>query len=208
MTATAVWLTRFYTQYTGTAPTNAQLTTFDASIATAYTANLRALCDAPCVLTQIESADLSSATGAVDTSAVSIAGTRATANALPAQVCMVNSYEISRRYRGGHPRGYWRQGVPADLATDQTWAAAFISAVNTGMSAFYTAIAAAGWTAAGTLTHVNVSYYNGFTVVINPITGRARNVPTLRVSPVIDTVSSVVARTSIGTQRRREAFVD
>jgi hypothetical protein len=50
---------------------------------------------------------------------------------------------------------------------------------------------------------VNVSYYNGFTVVTNPTTGRARNVPTLRGTPVVDTVTGIVARVQVGSQRRR-----
>jgi hypothetical protein len=202
-----VWLTRFYTQYTGTAPSNAQLHTYDAALASAYTADLASLVDGASTLTQIESVDLSSATSAVDTSAESIAGTRSGAE-VPAIACTVVSYEISRRYRGGHPRGYWRMGIANDLSDEGHWTSGFLSSVLSGLNAFYTAVVAAGWSGAGTLSHVNVSYYSGFTVVVNPITGRARNVPTVRVSPLIDAVTSIIPRSSIGTQRRRGNFFD
>jgi hypothetical protein len=121
---------------------------------------------------------------------------------------VVSSYTIQRRYRGGHPRGYWPFGVTTDLQNDVDWTAAFVTACNTGFSTFFTALFAAGWTGAGTLTQVNVSYYDGFTVVVSPTTGRARNVPTLRVSPVQDTILIVACKVSIGTQRRRISFVD
>jgi len=202
----AVWLTRHFIQYTGTAPTNAQLHTFDASVITAYTAQIVGLADADTVLTQVESIDLSSSTSAVDITAASVAGTRAGA-VLAASTCTVVSYEIGRRYRGGHPRGYWKLGTQSDLTNPRTWSAAFTNACNTDIAAYFTALEAAGWTGAGTLTQVNVSYFSGFHVVTNPITLRARNVPLVRVAPTIDTVTSVLTRSSIGNQRRREAFI-
>jgi hypothetical protein len=203
-----VWLTRFYTHYSGTAPSNANLATFDAAVVTAYGADIKALVVPSATLLQVESADLSSATGAVDTTAASVAGTRSTASAIPADAAAVVSYTISRRYRGGHPRGYWVMGVPNDLQTAATWTAAFQTAVNAGIAAFFTAVNAAGWSGAGTLTHVNVSYYSGFTVVTSPTTGRARNLPTLRVAPIVDTITNAHLQLSVGTQRRRIAFVD
>jgi hypothetical protein len=205
-TSSTVWLTRFFIQYTGTAPTNAQLHTFDAALISAYTSDLAALVDVDTSLRQIETIDLSSVTGAVDTSPTSVGGSR-TGDPLPEQVAVVQSYEIGRRYRGGHPRGYWRAGVIADIAAGKQWTGAFVSAFQTGVDAFFTAALAAGWSGAGTLTHVNVSYYSGFTVITNPITHRARNVPTLRVAPLIDQVTSTITRTSLGTQRRREDFI-
>lgn len=206
-TGGSVWLTRFFTHYTGTPPTNAQLLTFDAALATAFTTNLKPMCDGAVNLTQIESQDLTSATSAVDTSAVSISGTRTGGN-LPDGIAAVVSYEIGRRYRGGHPRGYWPFGTTTDIGAVGNWSAGFVTASNTAINAFYTAVNAAGWTGAGTLSHVNVSYYSGFTVITSPTTGRARNVPTLRVAPTVDAITSIITRPSYGSQRRRYAFVD
>lgn len=198
-------LTRFFTQYSGTAPTNADLATFDTALATAFGTNLKSLMDNGMLLNQVESIDLSSVTAAVDTSTVSVAGTRGSAT-LAASTALVASYRIARRYRGGHPRGYWPFGIQTDLNDRNTWKSTFTSACNTGLTAFFTAVNAAGWSGAGTLTHVNVSYYHGFTVVTNPITGRARNVPTLRGTPLVDLVTGVFAQPSTGAQRRRDAY--
>ena len=202
-----VWLTRHYIHYSGTAPTNAQLATFDASVSTAYNTSLKPLANSTVTLTQIASADLTSSTGAVDTTGASIVGTRAGSN-FPASTSLVASYTIARRYRGGHPRAYFPFGSDSDVLSETQWNPSFITTCNTNIAAYFTSLLAAGWSGAGTLTHCNVSYYNGFTVVINPITGRARNVPTLRVSPTVDTVTAVACKQSIGTQRRRIGFVD
>jgi hypothetical protein len=201
------WLSRFFVNYTGTAPTAAQLTTFNAAVNTAYGADLKSLAGNAITLTQVESIDLTSSTGAVAINTVSTAGTRGT-DYLPTQVAHVVSYEIARRYRGGHPRGYWPFGIHTDITSPDDWNSSFLSASLTGFNAFFAAIVAAGWSGAGTLTHCNVSYYEGFTVVTSPTTGRARNIPTTRVTPLIDTVTSIVPRASVGTQRRRGAFVD
>jgi hypothetical protein len=195
-------VTRFFIAYAGTAPTSAQLVTFANAVGTAWGTNLKSLCSSQVELTSVTAEDLTSATAAVGASGFATLGTRA-GDSMTAQLAAVVSYTIARRYRGGHPRGYWPFGVDTDIATPQTWANAFITASNTGIEAFFTAVLAAGWTGAGALTHVNVSYYHGFTVVTNPTTGRARNVPTLRGTPLVDTVSAAVTQVTVGTQRRR-----
>lgn len=202
-----VWLSRFYIQYTGTAPTVSDLAAFDTAVDTAVATDLVPLMDVDSRTTQIETIDLSSPTSAVDIKTVFRQGTRS-GNTLPSQICAVQSYEIARRYRGGHPRGYWPIGTATDVLSNVDWIGASVTAFDNGLDAMFTAIFAAGWSGAGTLSHVNVSYYKGFTVVTNPITGRARNVPTLRVAPVIDAITSTQVRQSFGTQRRREGFVD
>jgi hypothetical protein len=207
VTVPNVWLSRFYIQYTGTAPVNSDLAAFDTAIDTAYNTNVKPLASVDVELLAVNSIDLSTSTSAVDTKAVTRIGTRAGA-ILPAQICVVQSYIVARRYRGGHPRGYWPLGTQPDMLTPSQWSSTAITAFDNGLDAFFTAIFAAGWAGAGTLSHVNVSYYSGFTVVTNPITHRARNVPTLRVTPLVDPITSTTTRQSIGTQRRREAFID
>lgn len=204
--APSVWLTRFFVQYTGTAPSNADLAAFDTALDTAYNTNVKPQCDTSTILAQIETIDLTSPTSAVDIKAVNRVGTR-TGVIIPAMICAVQSYQIGRRYRGGHPRGYWPLGSISDTGPDTSWAPASITNFDNALDAFFTAVMAAGWTGAGTLSHVNVSFYNGFTVITNPVTHRARNVPTLRVAPVVDQVTGTGVRASYGTQRRREAFI-
>jgi hypothetical protein len=195
--------TRFHVQYSGGAPTNAEAATFAAAIATAFGSDLKSLMSDSLELTTVYVEDLTSDTAATGEDAPATDGTRS-GTALPAATCLVAAYNVGRRYRGGHPRGYWPFGVAADLQTEQTWTAAFTTACGTGFGSFFTAIDAAGWSGAGTLTHVNVSYYSGFTAVTNPITGRTRDVPKYRVGgPVIDDIVTVTPRTELGSQRRR-----
>ena len=198
-------VTRFFIQYSGTAPTSAQLNTFAASIGTAWGTDIKPGCSTGLLLESILCEDLSSPTSAVGNAAIGVNGTRAGAQ-LPAGVAFVVSYEIARRYRGGHPRGYWPIGTQSDIYTPQQWTAGLVSAMNTDFPAFFTAVQGAGWAAAGTLAQVNVSYYSGFTVYTNPITGRARNRPNLRVTPVQDVVTGYIARANIGSQRRRNKY--
>lgn len=195
-------MSRLYVTYTGAAPTAAQLNTFCATLATSWGTNLKALVSTHLTLDEIEATDLSSSTGAVGIANPSTAGTR-TGNPVPISSAFVVSYEINRRYRGGHPRGYWCFGTSNDLATEAIWSTTLQTAVVTGWAAFITSIGAAGWAGAGTLFHSNVSYYDGFTAVENMITHRWRNVPNVRVAPVIDAVVSYVYRLPIGSQRRR-----
>lgn len=197
--------TRFYIFYSGTAPTVTQLDAFCTSVASTWNTNLAGQSPTTFTLTGVEAIDLTSPTAAVGSAAVSHAGTR-TGTALPLQDAAVISYTIARRYRGGHPRGYWRFGITTDLANSRTFNAANALSFQTNTAAFFAGVLADGWTGAGTLGQVNVSYYEGFHLVTPP-SGRTRAVPTLRVGgPISDAVTGYVGRTSIGTQRRRIQF--
>jgi hypothetical protein len=114
------------------------------------------------------------------------------------------AHQIARRYRGGKPKSFFPWGVVTDFSSPQLWTSAF---ANSATGDYATFIAAVRAIAAGSTTlsnYVNVSYFSGSTVVINPVTGRARNVPTLRTGgPVVDSIVASTANTRIGSQRRR-----
>jgi hypothetical protein len=133
-------------------------------------------------------------------------GTR-TGATLGAQVAFVISGEIFRRYRGGHPRNYFPFGVDTDSYDARSWHTAFQTDVSEGWGEFVNAVEAAGWTGAGTLTPVNVSYYEGFTNHTYP-SGRVRPIPTLRGTPVIDVIESYIFRPDYETQRRRVEYAN
>lgn len=192
---------RNYYSYSGTAPTVTELDTFCAAIATAWGTDMKSLFGTGVELTGVTATDLTSATAAEGESVASIVGTRSGGN-LPADVCVVLSNQIARRYRGGHPRAYEPMGTDTDLLDAQTWTTAFLTAVSTGIAAFGAGITAAVWSGGGSLTSVNVSFYEGFTVHTG-VTGRARNVSTPRATALVDTVTGQVVRGGIGTQRRR-----
>lgn len=196
-------ISRFFISYSGTAPTTADLNTFATAVRAAFNTNLKSLCVASVVLTSVEVTDLTTLSSAQGEDVTNVAGTRAGGGNV-GSAALVISYDVSRRYRGGHARGYWPFGGASDVQTQQTWLAALQTAAQTGFAAFMTAVKAAGWTGAGTLGHVVVSYYQGSHVVTNPVTGRARNVPDLRASPLVSNINANLVRIGIGSQRRRE----
>lgn len=121
---------------------------------------------------------------------------------LPAQ-CSINvEYNISRRYRGGKPRMYLPPGTTANQADDSHWSGAFLTSVNSAINSFISAIEALSVGSMGTLAHVNLSYYKGFTNITNS-SGRERAVPTYRSTALTDTIQSYAAKAVIGSQRRR-----
>lgn len=124
------------------------------------------------------------------------------ASPLAAGVAMVMKYHIARRYRGGHPRVYLPGMGATYLSTPTTWNATSLANVTAGWITYLAAAIAAAPVAVGTVTHVNISYFHGFTVVILP-SGRARNVPTPRPTPLIDVINNVSGNDTPGSQRRR-----
>lgn len=200
------WLTRFYSSYPGGAPNASQLATFNNGVVTAFSTRLAFYMHASKTLDTVETTDLSTSSSAQLETTAGVAGTSAGA-ALPLMACVVASYGIGRRYRGGHPRGYWPLGVEGDMATNGEWSAAALAIFTGEIGSFFNDVHSVIWGVSEITQHVNVSYYSGFTVVVDPITGRARNVPKLRAGgPAIDNILSVNARSIIGTQRRRNEF--
>jgi hypothetical protein len=191
-----------YFAYSGGAPSAADCDTIAAGIGTAWNTNLAAYLSGSGLLETVTVQDLASSSGAESTHTVSHAGTRS-GNVPTLAACVIMSHHIARRYRGGKPRSYLPYLVTADLTGASVWGATPIGNLNSAWAAFITACAAVtgGSTAVG--AHVNVSYFHGFTVVTNPVTHRARNVPTPRATPVVDTVTTSVARRLMGSQRRR-----
>jgi hypothetical protein len=194
-------INRFFMTYSGTAPTNAELDTFANSIATTWAAYLAGLFNIESTLVEVIVEDLTSATSAVGSATVGDSGTREGA-ALGAGVAAVIQFKVARRYRGGHPRMYGQMGVATDLVAANQWSAAFLAATLSAIESFIVAVESLGWSGAGTLQHVNVSYYEGFTNHTYP-SGRTRAIPTLRATPVIDPIETYAVNPRLGSQRRR-----
>lgn len=195
-------LSRFYMSYTGTAPLSSDLTALCVAIGDSWNTELKALASTTVSLETVEATDLTSATSAQSSSSPAITGTRS-GDPLTADSSALVGYEIERRYRGGHPRGYWPLGIASDLLTPQTWSDAFVATYAANVAAMMSAIAAAVWSGGGALDQVNVSYFNGFVAVENPLTHRYRNVPTVRATPLVDNVVAWNPRARVASQRRR-----
>lgn len=117
---------------------------------------------------------------------------------------MVFSFPNSRRFRGGHSRLYLG-GLPQTVLQDpQHWTAAIVTTMTGRWDAFMDDITdALTLPIMGVTRQVTVSYFEGFTVVTNPITHRARNVPTLRGAPLVENVVNVHVSNKVASQRRR-----
>jgi hypothetical protein len=193
--------TRLFVQYGGTAPTNADAAVYAGSLATQWNTHIAPVKCNSVTLHDVEVEDLTSATGAVGAWSGTHAGS-AGASGLPAGVAVVIKYPIARRYRGGHPRTYLGGLLSTALSgpgsVDPTYAAALLGVWN----AFIGGVLGAGWSGAGTLNQVNVSYYQGFHNFTYP-SGRTRPIPTLRGAPVVDFITSAVINLKPGSQRRR-----
>jgi hypothetical protein len=198
---------RLFVQYPTTPPTVANLNDLGAALVTSWTTatpptpTMQGKTVETFVQDEIQLLDLNSDTGAEVTVANGATGTDAS-QGIPADAAMIINYGVGRHYRGGKPRTYLT-GLPIGfLATPQTWNPTDAEAVNTAWQHF---IGPFSQTVGGFLWTglVNVSRYHGFTVVTNPITGRARNVPTPRAVPLRDALTSTSANLHVGSQRRR-----
>lgn len=193
---------RFYIQYSGSAPTDAGLTTMATNVMTDWGSDLEGLYHPDVQLTEVALTDLTSSTSAAGLHTGSVAGTRS-GTPLPASVALLMNHAISRRYRGGKPRTYFPAGTASDVNTTQDWASAFISAYASAWATFGTAFA--GRFPSGTTysSFVNVSYYEGFTTFLTP-SGRYKNLAKLRTGgPVVDDVTAWTFNPIYANQRRR-----
>lgn len=196
-------LNRYFLSYTGTAPTDAELHTFADAIMATWVTYMAGLQPDDCVAGPVQVEDLTSATSAVGVGSNVAAGTRG-ATGFPVGVATCLSFKIARRYRGGHPRMYLYAGEPADQATPNTWSSTYLAAVDLAASDFFSTHLASGWSGAGSLEHVNVSYYEGFTNHTYP-SGRVRPIPTPRGTPLVDTIVAWETNTNICSMRKRNA---
>lgn len=196
-------LCRLHCTYTGPAPSNATCVAIGVQLFNHWTAEFPPYMSADKSITGIGVTDLTSPTSGTGIESAVFAGTRA-GTGLPAAVCALVNAHISRRYRGGKPRTYWPFGVHEDLADEQTWMSGFPANITAAVNAYNALIqgTVVSGTALGPL--VNVSYYKGFTPVTNPISGRTRDVPTVRTGAIpVDVITSFSTNPKLGTQRRR-----
>lgn len=196
--------TRLYFTYTGSAPSDATCLLIAEQMWLAYSNYLTPLLSSDNALQGVDVIDLTSSTAGAAEYLARSAGTASPAD-LTAATCLLVNASILRRYRGGKPRSYWPFGVAADLTNPSEWSTAFLTAAQTALDTFLAhcvAIVESGTTVAAL---VNVSFYESFLAVENPITHRWRNVPLYRTGAIpVDLVTGYVVNAKPGTQRRRQ----
>lgn len=192
---------RFYLSYTGSAPTGANCTTLASDIETAWQTNLGPLTPELWSLNGVDVLDIATDHGLSGQWSGTQDGAR-TGPGTPQQVATNVEFGIGRRYRGGKPRMFLPPGVAADQVNENQWSGSFVSAVNGGVDDFFVAIKALSIGAIGTIDHVSLSYYKGFTNIANT-SGRERAVPTYRDTALVDPVTGYFCKQEMGSQRRR-----
>jgi hypothetical protein len=192
---------RFYLSYSGGAPSGADCVTLATGIATAYGADVAGNIADTFTLTEVDVLDIATHSGAGGTFVADVPGANS-GTALVAQAAMNVEFDITRRYRGGKPRIFLPPGVTGDTANSALWTSGFLTSTNSAVLAMFTAIEALSVGSMGTLQHVNLSYYHGFTNITNS-SGRTRAVPTYRATALHDNVIGYAAKQEIGSQRKR-----
>lgn len=200
-TGGAIIQSRLFFQYSGTLNTT-DATTWNHNIAVAWAAFCTSTMSTSVDYVKTEMTDLTSNTApqVVDSTggAGGVAGSYLTAG-----TAMVIQFRITRRYRGSHPRIYIPGQVTGNLASPTTWQATPLGIVVGDFITFKNAaIANTNPVAIGTITHVNVSYYQNYTNHTYP-SGRVKAIPTLRVTPLVDQIVGWVGNATVASQRRR-----
>lgn len=196
-------VTVLHVSYLGPAPTSGAMSTFCTSVDALTAAEWPIYLDTETTYLGNDAVDLSSALGGSGSHGTSVAGTRAT-TPMGAATCVLVSYPIARRYRGGKPRSYLPWGTAEDLATRNTWSGGAVTAFHTGWSAIQNAISAAFPIGAATFeSFVAVSYYGPPNRTITGSTGRVRTISTTRATPLVDILGTFSVSPKVASQRRR-----
>jgi hypothetical protein len=196
-------INRIHIQYTGTPPSDAVAFSLAEDVYIAWSNDLSPGQVDELVYESVQVTDLSSISGGRGLYSGEANGANS-GTPIGAATSLLINHQVGRRYRGGKPRTYV-PGLPAsDLASPQRWATGTISNWTSYWQAFIEGITeiSEGGCVLGQLC--SVSYYEGFTSVLNPITGRTRDVPKLRTAgPVVDPVISFDVNPAVASQRRR-----
>jgi len=189
-----VWNNIFHASYTGTTPTETILNSIANSLYNAWIdTGPSSIQTADTTLQSVEVVDLASDTGASGFVSEENDGTNGE-DPLPAQVCTLVSYDITRRYRGGHPRTYVNAGGDGNLLTMNQWNDGYIAEATAAWNVFFSALtgtASGGFSLTGP---VCVSYVDR---EVNPVP------PYRRTTPLVEPILGFTVDQLLATQRRR-----
>lgn len=192
---------RFYVLFTGTRPSGAVCTTIAGLISTAWADWIKPMVGGANALKEVDVLDITDDLGAFGIDSTEVIGSRA-GETVPNQVAANTEFDLGRRYRGGKPRIFWPAGVYADEADDSHWTSGFVTEMNAASVGFFAQVSAISTGGTILSSHVNLSYYRGFTNIENT-SGRMRAAPTYRAVALQDVVTGYATKTVLGSQRRR-----
>jgi hypothetical protein len=195
--------TTFYELYSGGPPDATDCLALATDVYNECVTDVIGLVSADADLTGVDCEDIGSGSGAHGTYIHSTTGGDTVGSPLPASACTLVNCQIARRYRGGKPRLYLPAAQSSSMQDAQTWTATYQTDYQDNLNTFFTAVAAFTSGSTTLAGHRNVSYYSGFTPVADPTTGRYRNVPKRRATPLVDVITATTVNIRIGSQRRR-----
>jgi hypothetical protein len=198
----SLWMNNihFQTDSGGSVPQDtSQIATFCAAVATAWGAQIAALCNTAVELQTLVFTDLTDTDRVQFTHTVPtpIAGTRGAPD-LPTSAAMCLSWRASLRYRGGHGRIYVPAGLHADIDNGRTWDSGFLGAANTAAGNFRTTLDGLS-VGSQQVNLIVLSYYSGS----HKTESQPHPPPVLRPTPLPLRVTSARVRSRVDTQRRR-----
>lgn len=189
-------------RYTGAAPDTTGLAALATAVQNQWVTSMQGHTPRAVTLNEIIARDLSDPVKPVGINSTASAGVGSASGMGPASAALVIGYKIARRYRGGHPRGYWPLMTAGDLATPGSWSAASIADKQTAFEAYITGLS--GITSGAALgAQCSVSFYNGGAYVTVAGRKKPKYVATLRDVPVVDNITVRTYATRVGSQRRR-----
>ena len=195
--------TKVHFTYSGTAPANTVCATIASDIYAFAVAELIPLLHPDNNLTGVIVTDLTSPTSGFGDHLAVTAGSRS-GTPLAAGTAVLSNTKIPRRYRGGKPRNYWPLGIAEDLLTPTAWKGASVSDFLAGTAGWIDDVITIVESGTTIVTMCSISYYEGFTAVTNPITGRTRDVPKVRAAAIPpDLFNGFSINTKPASQRRR-----
>ncbi len=173
--------------YSGSAPTEAEMATLLGLLAVQWEGTVMQRMSHDLVLAELKGTDLSSSTSAEAAIPLAVPGANGgDYNSIASAV--VISWNIARRYRGGHPRSYIPGIVTGDIVNGYQISTAAQAAFTTHANDWLTAVNGMSAPPNSPFQLVSVSYRSGHAV---------------RVAPVVDIVRSGLIHPRLCTQRRR-----
>jgi len=183
---TVPWTNVFHLQYTGAAPTVAQLNSLSAGVLNAWGTNFAPMVNTGVTLASCVSTDLTNTAAAQGSATGSTAGSRAGTALSNAQAACL-SWKVNQRWRGGHPRTYLPATVSSDIVAGRLFTDTYVTALTTAANTF--------------LTTVNALTAGGATMRLVCVRRTIDRV--VLVTPVVLTIQSVLVDHRIDSQRDR-----
>jgi hypothetical protein len=123
------WANIVHYKYEAGPPSPEDLTTMAEALDAQWITSLTPYQDPDTSMNSVKLTDLTSALASQVELGTPTPGTRE-GDLLPASACLLVTYDIDYRYRGGHPRNYLSVGVQGDLLNAQNWTSDFADAAK------------------------------------------------------------------------------